>query len=231
MEETNVEVIKGNLQIEQQIKSGASWFFWISSLSLINSFLLFSGANINFPVGLGVTELLTYVAKASGGGVSIILFILNCVIASLFVIFGRFAVKRKNWAFVGGMIMYLLDGLLLIYIQDYVSAGFHVFALYFIFNGYKLNKKFSSIKFINNDNNLPSGIGKNETKSISKQIFGTAALVLGGIIFLLLVPVIAYFRLTSETPLSRNIALFVVVIYYVLIYIFAKKYVFKERLA
>ena len=38
-----------------QLKSGASWFYWIAGLSLINSIAAVSGGSWRFILGLGIT--------------------------------------------------------------------------------------------------------------------------------------------------------------------------------
>src|SRR5216117_2936789 len=39
-----------------QLKSGASWFYWIAGLSLINSIVAFTGGQWAFLFGLGITQ-------------------------------------------------------------------------------------------------------------------------------------------------------------------------------
>jgi hypothetical protein len=46
----------------------------------------------------------------------------------------------QRWAFVLGMTLYAGDGLLLLRARDYLAVGFHVFALYAIYSGYKAAK-------------------------------------------------------------------------------------------
>src|SRR5688572_28411552 len=43
--------------LEMRLKSGASWFYWIAGLSIINSIAALSGAGWGFIVGLGVTQI------------------------------------------------------------------------------------------------------------------------------------------------------------------------------
>ena len=58
MEEQEKDAIEGKLKIESKFKSGASWFFWIAGLSIINSIILLAGGQWNFIVGLGVTQII-----------------------------------------------------------------------------------------------------------------------------------------------------------------------------
>src|ERR1043165_4184428 len=41
--------------LDKKIKTGASWFFWIAALSLLNSIFILSGADFGFVLGLSVT--------------------------------------------------------------------------------------------------------------------------------------------------------------------------------
>lgn len=121
-------------------KGGASWFYWIAGLSLVNSLIFLFGGNWSFFAGLGVTQVIdAIVDQFTRGGefsaVKIIAFIIELVIAGVFVLCGLWANKFQTSAFVLGMILYLLDGILLLVIGAYLPAAFHVFALFMIFRG------------------------------------------------------------------------------------------------
>jgi hypothetical protein len=53
----------------------------------------------------------------------------------MFAALGLFSRKLMAWAFVTGIILYILDGLLFIWVKDWLSFGFHVIALYFLVLG------------------------------------------------------------------------------------------------
>ena len=61
--------------------------------------------------------------------------ILDVLAAGIFVFFGVFANKRHSWAFIVGMILFALDGLLVLIRQDWLGLAFHVFALFCLFRG------------------------------------------------------------------------------------------------
>jgi len=140
------ERLKEHLKIEDQVKSGANWFFWIAGLSIINTIIFLTGAQWSFVVGLGITQLITGVALEFGSLAEIIAFILTLIFAGIFIFFGIFSRKRYNWAFVVGMILYVLDGLLLLLVQDWLSFGFHAFALFWIYRGLRANLKYSVVQ-------------------------------------------------------------------------------------
>lgn len=123
-----------------QAKSGASWFYWIAALSLINSLIFLFGGNWSFFAGLGITQLIdAIVDQISRGGdfsvIKIIAFVVDLVIAGVFFICGLWANKFQTWAFIVGMVLYFLDGVFLLVIGAYLPAGFHAFALFMIFRG------------------------------------------------------------------------------------------------
>lgn len=145
MENQDQNQIAEKIKLENQLKSGAHWFYWIAGLSLINSIIYLSGSHWTFVIGLGVTQFIDaiFVEVAQNAGLigKIIAFIFDLIAASIFVVFGIFAGKKYNWSFIIGMVLYAFDGLLFIIAKDFLSIGFHVLALYFIYNGFKANKR------------------------------------------------------------------------------------------
>lgn len=124
-----------------QMKSGANWFFWIAGLSMVNSLIFIFGGNWSFFAGLAITQVAdALVVQISGDSAfSIVKFIaltMDFIIAGIFVLCGVFAGRMQAWAFIIGMIIYALDGILALLLGAYLSAGFHVFALIMIFTGF-----------------------------------------------------------------------------------------------
>ncbi len=121
---------------ESQMKSGASWFYWIAALSLINSISAFSGSSWRFIIGLGMTQILDAIGGEFGGNGKVVVLVLDLIVAGLFVLFGVFAYKRQTWAFVIGMVLFALDGGVFLIGQDWLGVAFHVFVLYCLFRGF-----------------------------------------------------------------------------------------------
>jgi len=146
----NEKLIEEKLRTEDALKNGAGWFYWIAGLSLINSLLVFFDSDWGFIAGLSITQIIDYTAYylslEFGSIVSIIGLILNFVIIGIFVILGVFANKGRNWGFIVGFVLYGLDTLLLVFMDDpFISVAFHLFALYSIFRGYQANKQLREI--------------------------------------------------------------------------------------
>jgi hypothetical protein len=122
-------------------KAGAKWFYWIAALSMINSIVVITGGNFHFVVGLGITSVVDAMAKQAGSAGSVLDVIINGFVAGAFALIGTFAVKAQRWAFLLGMTLYALDGLLLLGARDFLSVGFHAYALYAIYRGYMAAKQ------------------------------------------------------------------------------------------
>jgi hypothetical protein len=126
------------LRVEQAIKGAASWFVVIAGLSIVNSVLSMTGAKVTFIFGLGLTQIVDAIAHQAGSAGFVLDLIVNGVIAGVFVFFWNFARKGAKWAFFVGMGLYVVDALILLPFKDYLSAAFHAWALYRMYNGVKL---------------------------------------------------------------------------------------------
>jgi hypothetical protein len=126
-----------------RLKSGASWFIWIGLLSLVNSFVSLAGGKWAFLIGLGVTQAADGVARGLdfGSTSTILAAFFDVFVATVFITFGLFAQKGRSWAFIVGMVLYGLDGLLFLLVADFLSLGFHVFALWNLFSGYRASRR------------------------------------------------------------------------------------------
>jgi hypothetical protein len=131
--------VEAKLRLEGQLKSGASWFYWIAALSLINSIIFITGSEWSFIFGLGITQVFDAIggemAEELGTGAKIGAFVLNCIIAAVYVVFGIFSNRRVTPVFIVGLIFYALDGGLCLLAQDWLSLAFHAFAAFCIFKG------------------------------------------------------------------------------------------------
>ncbi|MBV9344379.1 MAG: hypothetical protein JO341_09740 [Gammaproteobacteria bacterium] len=113
------------------VKSAARWFWWIAGLSLVNLVLLHSGSNTNFVVGLAMTML----ASGLFAGNPPVALALAALTIGFYLLVGFYAERQRLWAFYLGLALYLLDGLLYLYFQDWMPVAFHAFVAYCICRG------------------------------------------------------------------------------------------------
>jgi len=115
------------------ILSGASWFWWIAGLSVVNTIMIHSGADRNFVIGLGFTLLADAIFKE----LKIIAFVLDAIAFATFAGFGILSRKGRLWAFVTGIVLYTLDAGIYVLGQDWMSVAFHGLALFYMIRGAK----------------------------------------------------------------------------------------------
>jgi len=130
------------LKNEEHYKGGASWFYWIAALSLINSLASHFGVAWNFIIGLGLTQVIDMIAmlsKESSPDIffQALLFMLDLGFVALFVVFGFQAQKRSVDAYEVGMVFYAVDSLVFLLLIDIIGIVFHGVALFFLYRGWK----------------------------------------------------------------------------------------------
>ena len=134
-----------------QLKSGANWFYWIAGLSLINSAIFIFGGNVNFIAGLAFTQLIDAIFDASvsqgaASGIIAVAAIIDMIVVVIFALIGYYANKAINAVFIGGMVIYAIDGIVWLLLGSLFAAGFHVFALVMIFRGFMASREVNRIK-------------------------------------------------------------------------------------
>ncbi|HLK33995.1 MAG TPA: hypothetical protein VKT29_12950 [Terriglobales bacterium] len=132
----NQQIAVSKMVAAARMRAGAKWFYWIAGLSMINSLMVMSGTNLHFVIGLGITSVVDGLAKQVGAAGSVLDIVINGCVAGLFVLFGTFAVKAQKWAFLAGMALYALDGVLCLGAKDFLSVAFHAYALFAIYRGF-----------------------------------------------------------------------------------------------
>ena len=133
-------------ELMQSYKSGANWFYWIAGLSIITSLITFFGGGWQFIFGLGITVIIDGMADAissEGGGDApkVVALILDLLVTGLFVGFGWLASRKMLGAYIVGMVAFVLDGLLSLIAQDWLSVGAHALVLYWLFRGFQAGRE------------------------------------------------------------------------------------------
>lgn len=139
-------------QLQNELNKSVSWFYWIGGLSIINTLIIQFNGDVSFIVGLGITQFFDGIALALkqeavvGEWISYIVLGTNILISLGFFLFGIAGKNLKKGVYIVGMILYGMDALLFLAVADYLSLGFHIFALYFLVKGIgKMNELVASI--------------------------------------------------------------------------------------
>ena len=137
-------------EVAQRYKAGANWFYWIAGLSIITSVIAMFEGGWGFLISLGTTALIDAIgvslASEFGGAAKVIAFVLDLIVTGSFVVFGYLSHKKLLWAYIIGMVVFLLDGLMSLVIQDLLGVGVHVVVLFFMFRGYQAGRELVSLE-------------------------------------------------------------------------------------
>jgi len=141
-------IIQKKFSLDNKIRNRVNWFFWIAGLSLLNTIIYLSGSTITFVIGLGATQIvdgiMSALAEILGQGgiiVRLIGFAIDIGIAGIFVVFGVLGRKRIRWPIIVGIVIYVLDGIVLLLFRDFLGAAFHAWALFGIVGSLKSIKE------------------------------------------------------------------------------------------
>ncbi len=149
----NVALRMQLLALDQRGRIGANWFYWVAGLSLVNSVVLQSGGHGYFVIGLGITVLVdTFTGEMAKQSPDIATTLkalalgFDVVAAAIVAGFGWLARNRYLAVYAIGMFLYLLDGLLFLLFQDWLSVGFHAFALFCMGSGFAAFRKLDAME-------------------------------------------------------------------------------------
>ena len=136
------------LALHMQGRKGANWFYWVAGLSLVNSAVILGGGSIFFVIGLGVTLMADSLAAAISQHHPEAVWIVKGValafdvfVAAVLVGFGWLSARRYLALFGVGMALYLVDGLIFLSFQDWLSVAFHGYALFWMWSGFQAFRK------------------------------------------------------------------------------------------
>ena len=138
--------------LRRQMKSGAYNFYWIAGLSMANSIFFVFSTRSAFVVGLGITQFIDTlshnIAQSYPNAVLLVRLIgllPDLFICSVLAYSGYLAAKGHRWAFIAGIMLYGLDGILTLVSSDFIGFGFHLFFLWFLFSGLQALNKLKKI--------------------------------------------------------------------------------------
>lgn len=142
-----------DIALQATVKNGANWFYWIAALSLINSLVIAFEGNLQFPVGLAITQLLAGIgvgltAEGDSSAFLILTIVISLIISTIFAGLGYYAGKGFGSAFIAGIIFYFLDAIIYLVFGDFFGVGFHLFALFFIMRGFLASRTLKQAQII-----------------------------------------------------------------------------------
>lgn len=126
--------------LDNRLKSGANWFFWIAGLSLLNYIFLYSGSSKVLAVGLGITWIIDLII---GSWVALLL---DFVVTLAVILLGVLARKGNNSVFIVGVVLYGLDSILCLLVGRIIGFVIHLVILYYMYGGLNASMKLSKYK-------------------------------------------------------------------------------------
>ncbi len=129
-----------------RMRRGAGWFLTIGLLSGVNSVLQILDAKIRFIFGLGITQVVDAVAHGMGHGGTIVIVVVDGLFILMLILCSRWAKTGSQGAFLGGMIAYALDGVLLLLFSMWLDAAVHAYAVWMIWQGYSASRELAQMQ-------------------------------------------------------------------------------------
>jgi hypothetical protein len=158
-----LRIIQQKLFLDNKIRSGLNWFYWIGAMSILNSVIAATSGSISFVIGLGITQFIDGFMLAlakdipQGGSIlQIIGWIINLVIAGFFILLGFLSKKRIRWLIITGMAFYALDAIIIILFRDYIAVLFHGWALFSLWGALSNMKKLRQLEELNSVESIQS---------------------------------------------------------------------------
>jgi hypothetical protein len=138
--------IDPRVPIIQRMRRGAGWFLSIAILSGANALLQIFDAKIRFIFGLGITQLVDTMARGTGQGGTTLILVVDGLFIGMLILCSRWARTGSQGAFLGGMIAYALDGVLLLYFRVWLDAAVHAYALWMIWQGFAASRELAQLQ-------------------------------------------------------------------------------------
>jgi hypothetical protein len=126
-----------------QVRS-ANYFLWIAGFTIFNSAVaLFTTIGFGFALALGIVDIVNQIAGGAGNKALAIGFAV--FMAAIFAAFGWFARSGNIIVFIVGMVLYTLDGLLLLLVKDWIGIAVHGYILYQLYNGVRYARQLKQL--------------------------------------------------------------------------------------
>ena len=131
----NQASVEQKLKLQSRMRAGAGWLMAVAIFSVLNSALMMFDAQLHFIVGLGITQIADGIGKVGGTAGGAAGLVITLIVAGVFLVFWKFAREGQPWAFLIGMILYGLDGLIFLGFGLCLALAFHAFAIFNLYKG------------------------------------------------------------------------------------------------
>lgn len=149
-ENNNYDDYGQHAELAQRFRSGANWFYWIAALTLITSIVSLLGGGWRFFLSLGITQVIDGLAvgtaQSLGEATKVVAIVLDIFITAMFAGFAFLSNKRHLWAYVAGMVVFLLDGLLSLLFFDVIGIIVHAFVLFLMVRGFMAGREMLALE-------------------------------------------------------------------------------------
>lgn len=129
-----------------RMRRGAGWFLTIALLSGVNTLLQVFDAKIRFIFGLGITQVVDAVGKGVGQNGIVVTMAVDGLFLLMLILCWKWAKTGSQGAFIGGMIAYALDGVLLLIFSVWLDAAVHAYALYMMWQGFAAARELAQMQ-------------------------------------------------------------------------------------
>lgn len=129
-----------------RMRRGAGWFLTIAILSGANSLLQIFDTKIRFIFGLGITQVVDTITHGAGQNGMVVTIVVDGLFIVMLILCSKWAKAGSQGAFVGGMVAYALDGVLLVLFSMWLDAAVHAYALYMMWQGYVAARELARIQ-------------------------------------------------------------------------------------
>lgn len=116
--------------LRKQIAGGASWFYWVAGMTVINCVMIQSGSETSFLIGLTVGMVVDAMAAGAGATAKLIAAGFDAVCVACLIFLGVKARRGLRWAFIVGIVLYGMDTLLSLLAPNAISIALHAWALF-----------------------------------------------------------------------------------------------------
>lgn len=131
--------------LKRRVSKGGLWFLVMAGSAIANLISLWRGGGFFFDLDLGFTRFVAQFVESFRLPVRETLLGVHGVVALVFLFLWHQAMNRRKEAFLAGMIIYAVDAILLIFVQDIFLMVVHGAALFMLYRGWRAAEQLESL--------------------------------------------------------------------------------------